>query len=207
MAERGEATRRALCLATEALVAEHGLEAATLRRIAEASGQRNVAAVTYHFGTVPQLLRAIVEMRLVEAEVMRAEAIASFTDPMQIDAFSAWLHVVRSALSPPDEQAAFAHVRFLLHMRLAGLLSDPFDPAVDRTGTPALEFLLGRIREQMRHIPPHIAQARIGLCGLMYWNAVVLYLEAEDGRPQAQRELRDILADVEASAKYIIELI
>ena len=202
--ERGEATRRTLCLATEALVAEHGLEAATLRRIAEASGQRNVSVVTYHFGTIPQLLRAIVEMRLAEAEEVRRDAIASFADPSLIDGFSAWLHVVRPVLHALDERAPHAHVRFLLHMRLAGLLSDPFDPSIDRKDTPALEFLLARIRGRMGHLPSHIARARLGLCGLMYWNAVVLHAEAEDGRGNPEG-LQEILADVEESARQILE--
>jgi AcrR family transcriptional regulator len=202
-AERGEATRRALCLAAETLVAQHGLEAATLRRVAEAAGQRNIGVVTYHFGTVPRLLRAIVEMRLNEAEAFWRDAIAAFADPDAMDAFHAWLCVVRPALLAPGERSPHAHVRFLLHMRLAGMLSDPFDPSIDRKGTPALDFLLGRIRERMRHLPPHIARARISLCGLMYWNAIVLHSEGQDERPEI---LGEILADVEQSARSILSL-
>jgi len=193
--ERGEATRRALCLAAETLVAQHGLEPVTLRRIAEASGQRNVSAVTYHFGTVRDLLRAIVLMRLQETEAARRAWVADCPDPAAMDAFTAWLGVVRPVLLVPDEQVPHAHARLLLHMRMAGLLSDPFDPAIDRGAIPMLDYLLGRIRAGMAHLPPEIARARVGLCGLMYWNAIALHAESD---------LPRILADVEASARLFL---
>ena len=202
--KRGSAARRSLCLAAEVLVAEHGLEAVTLRRVAQIAGQRNVAAVTYHFGTIQQLLRATVEMRLQEAEAIRGQAIDTCSDPDGIDAFIAWLWVTRPALDAADELAPYAHVRFLLHMRLAGLLSDPFDSSVDRSGTPALEFWLECIRISLSHLPPHIAQARVGLCGLMFWNAIAIHMDSLSGHPKSD-SLKEILLDVEASVRLILD--
>lgn len=45
--------------AAERLFAENGLSAVSHRQIAEAAGQRNVTAVSYHFGSRTELVRAI----------------------------------------------------------------------------------------------------------------------------------------------------
>ena len=42
------------------LFAERGIDGVTVRQIAEASGQKNHAAITYHFGSKDALIRALV---------------------------------------------------------------------------------------------------------------------------------------------------
>ena len=80
--DRSAATRRRLCLAAEALVARSGLEAVTLRTVAAAAGQRNTAAVSYHFGSLKNLLRAVVEMRVLDEEPERRRLVELLTgDP------------------------------------------------------------------------------------------------------------------------------
>jgi AcrR family transcriptional regulator len=59
-AERVDATRNALLSAAERLFAEQGLFAVSNRQISDAAGQGNNAAVGYHFGSRPDLIRAIV---------------------------------------------------------------------------------------------------------------------------------------------------
>ena len=54
-------TRLRLVEAAEHLFARRGLHQATTREILGAAGQRNVSALTYHFGTREQLLWAILE--------------------------------------------------------------------------------------------------------------------------------------------------
>lgn len=58
--EQVSATREALLGAAERLFAEHGVHAVGNRQISEAAGQGNNAAVSYHFGTKVDLVRAIV---------------------------------------------------------------------------------------------------------------------------------------------------
>jgi AcrR family transcriptional regulator len=52
-------TRARLLLAAERLFATRGYHLTTTREITEAAGQRNVSAVTYHFGTREGLLTSI----------------------------------------------------------------------------------------------------------------------------------------------------
>lgn len=204
--DRSEATRRQLCLAAEALVAMHGLATVTLRSVAAAAGQRNTAAVSYHFGSMEKLLRAVVDMRVREMEPERQRLIAEAGQPpAAMDPFVAWRCMMRPVLSLADEQARHAHVRFLTHMRTAGLLSDPFDASIKRPGAPTMELLLDRLHAALATLPYELARARIALCGLMFWNAIALYDERALGAASPSLELSALLADVEGLVDGILK--
>lgn len=69
----GSATRHALMDAAEALFAEHGVQGATTREIVEVAEQRNVSAVTYHFGSRENLLLAVLARRGAPIDLERGE--------------------------------------------------------------------------------------------------------------------------------------
>lgn len=54
-------TRSRLIRAAEVLLAEHGVEAVSLREIGRAAGAKNIAAAQYHFGDRSGLILAILE--------------------------------------------------------------------------------------------------------------------------------------------------
>nr|WP_189954437.1 helix-turn-helix domain-containing protein [Streptomyces alanosinicus] len=62
----------------ERLFAEHGLCAVSNRQIGEAAGQRNVTAVSYHFGSRTELVRAITTRHGERSDRMAAQVM---TDP------------------------------------------------------------------------------------------------------------------------------
>ena len=68
-------TRARLIEAAERLFARRGVHEATTREILEAAGQRNVSALTYHFGSREQLLWAILDRHNDPLEVGRADRI------------------------------------------------------------------------------------------------------------------------------------
>ncbi|MCB5910056.1 TetR/AcrR family transcriptional regulator [Streptomyces pinistramenti] len=72
---RISATRELLLSAAERLFAEHGVAAVSNRRVSEAAGQGNNAAVGYHFGSKGELIRAIVRKHNERIEQMRAEMV------------------------------------------------------------------------------------------------------------------------------------
>jgi AcrR family transcriptional regulator len=81
--EQVGATRVALLDAAERLFAEHGVHAATHRRISLAAGQGHNAAVGYHFGTKTDLVRAVVRRHTERIEVGRLrmrETVGDSTD-------------------------------------------------------------------------------------------------------------------------------
>ncbi|WP_433868911.1 TetR family transcriptional regulator [Saccharopolyspora sp. CA-218241] len=56
----------------ERLFGEHGVHAVSNRQIGEAAGQGNSAAVSYHFGTKVDLIRAIAHGHAEQVEALRA---------------------------------------------------------------------------------------------------------------------------------------
>ena len=60
----GRATRELLVRTAERLIAERGVDGVSLREVAAAAGQRNTAAVRYHFGDREGLVGAVFEFRL-----------------------------------------------------------------------------------------------------------------------------------------------
>jgi AcrR family transcriptional regulator len=81
---RAAATRGAILDAAERLFAEHGVAAVSGRQISEAAGQGNNTAVGYHFGTKPDLVRAIIERHMAAVEIKRRERLAAIGDSLRL---------------------------------------------------------------------------------------------------------------------------
>jgi AcrR family transcriptional regulator len=82
--EQVGATREALLDAAERLFAEHGVHAVANRQISLAAGQGNNAAVSYHFGTKADLVRAIVRRHAERIEVGRSRMMADIGDSTEL---------------------------------------------------------------------------------------------------------------------------
>ncbi|MEW2395453.1 TetR family transcriptional regulator [Streptomyces sp. NPDC046862] len=78
--EQVSATRDALLTAAERLFAERGVHAVANSQISEAAGQRNNAAVAYHFGTKGDVIRAIARIHAEQMERNRSRMIAALDD-------------------------------------------------------------------------------------------------------------------------------
>ena len=55
-----EETRNQIKAAAQMLFARHGVDAVTVQEIVDAAGQRNNAALHYHFGSMEELIRQMV---------------------------------------------------------------------------------------------------------------------------------------------------
>ncbi|WP_433189326.1 TetR/AcrR family transcriptional regulator [Actinoallomurus sp. CA-150999] len=82
--EQVSATREALLAAAERLFAEHGVHAVANRQISEAAGQGNNAAVSYHFGTKVDLVRAIARRHTEGIEAGRLRMMADIGDSVDL---------------------------------------------------------------------------------------------------------------------------
>lgn len=67
------ATASRLLDVAERLFAEHGIEAVSIRRIVRESGQGNLSAAHYHFGSREVLTRKLLERRMQVVDKMRHE--------------------------------------------------------------------------------------------------------------------------------------
>jgi AcrR family transcriptional regulator len=106
-------TRELLLDAAERLYAERGLNGVSLREITEAAGQRNNAAVHYHFGGRDGLVRALFEHRYIRLEERRATMLAALDADGRGDELEG---LVRVLVAPFAEQPDGHWVRFLARL-------------------------------------------------------------------------------------------
>ncbi|MFT4262570.1 MAG: TetR family transcriptional regulator [Nocardioides sp.] len=107
---RGEATRQLILTAAERLFAEHGISAVPLRDIGIAAGQRNHAAVQYHFGDRDEVVKAIMEFRGAESEDSRTEMVAELMmgpTPTVSDVVNAFVRPLALHIAPENHYLAF----------------------------------------------------------------------------------------------------
>jgi AcrR family transcriptional regulator len=117
----GERTRQRLLDATRGLLAERGEDAVTLREVTEAANA-NVAAVSYHFGSLGALCRATMEQasaNLIGGQIERLRALGEHPTLEQLA--TAMAQPVIRALTGPDPAE-----RALLRI-MARTLADPPD--------------------------------------------------------------------------------
>lgn len=119
---RGVSTREALIRAAERLLAERGVEGASLREIAAAAGQRNHSAVAYQFGSRDGLVEAVFEYRMGRIdERRRAMLAAAGPDPGLRTLLEAFVYPLAESIGHDDGVSWYA--RFLRQV--------VFDPGFD----------------------------------------------------------------------------
>lgn len=102
----GGDTRLTLILTAEALFARRGPHGVSLREVSAAAGQRNNSAVQYHFGSKPDLIRAIFRHRLPTINGRRLELVRSLESDTVRD-------LIRAELTPYVELAEQPDVHYV----------------------------------------------------------------------------------------------
>jgi len=92
MSEAGDTTRKALLDAAEQLLVSEGMAAITTRRVAEKAGV-NQALVHYHFGTIEELLLAVLERVSVQVKE-RSQAIYENSEGSFMDGWFEEMHAM-----------------------------------------------------------------------------------------------------------------
>ena len=157
-----ESTQARLILAAERLYALEGIDRVSLRQIADASGQRNPAAVQYHFGTKLELIRMIVRYRIGPYGQRQVEMCK------ELDAQGRSLDVrglVEASLRPFAElEPPDSHfVRFLAELtKNPGLFAEVHAGVEDEllAGSRLLE---SRLLEALADLPPELRYLRLQL--------------------------------------------
>lgn len=145
-------TRELLLATAERLFAERGVHAVSNRQIGEAAGQGNNTAVSYHFGSKQELVRAIMRQHSEAIDVIRARLIAAIRDPEDL---REWVVVaVRSVtehlegLGRPSWYARF----------VAQITADPALHQLDTEAHLAAAPSLRRLREGMAACLPDLPE-------------------------------------------------
>lgn len=143
---RGEATRQRILEEAERLFAERGIEAVPLRDIGAAAGQRNHAAVQYHFGDRLQLIQGVMEFRAGASDERRDAMVADLMfadDPPEVnDIVAAFVWPLAIHLEQENHYLAFLS-RFITEEGGYEALGDRAIHAGASVGT--LRKLVGRL--------------------------------------------------------------
>jgi AcrR family transcriptional regulator len=177
-------TREKLVAAAERLFAERGADNVSLREINRAAGQKNVAALHYHFGTRRALMVAIFERRMADINRRRLEMLEAMATEKQDRDIR---NVVEAMVLPLAEQLADPkhnshYIRFLAqavadpNVDIGDLIRGRFDHGFAQT-----RHLL---RQILSDLPARIVEQRIQLAGaqMVYALADKERLMAKDDR-------------------------
>ena len=190
--EAGLRTRTRLLDAALGLIAERGEDALTLRELTD-SAQANVAAVSYHFGSLKSLCDAAIENALEQYLEAQQRAVSELGPESTVEALAA-------AFAAPMMRALAVGGRDLEVLRIvarAGL--DPpqgwsrFDARFDRIRAEILRVLKANIRDAKD--PELIFRTRCA-AGMLNWLA--LAPSGDELRNRSEKQIARLLVPVVA---------
>ena len=164
--------------AAERLFSEGGINAASLREIATAAGQRNPFAVQYHFGTREGLVQAIFDHRMFEMEPIRERMLSSARATGRLEDTRALVEIVYlPQLELGDEDGGHPYAGFLSQylMRTRSRRFGEFSSATP----PHLAETLQRLRDRLPHLPEAAAQRRLVGASLMFVHILAQHGDAD----------------------------
>jgi AcrR family transcriptional regulator len=199
---RSAVTTDRLIVVAERLYADHGLDAVSLRQIAEAADQRNHAVVQYHFGTKEELLRAIVRYRTEEAHHRRRAAL----DELERTGRQRDVRGLLEATLVPlvESQPRDSHyLRFVVALQPV-VLSDIWGEIGDEHG-PSSRRITTYLDEALQHIPPALRQARILRSFDMMLRALAEHFDPPRARSRSKIPDDLFLEDLVISGAAVLE--
>ena len=119
-----EATRSKIQAVAEQLFASEGFDRVPLRQIAREAGQRNVAAVQYHFGSKEGLLSSIVDTHRSEIDNRRRDLLEALTEA-EADLSTLIGILVEPLAAKLDDASGRAYLR----IQAQGLTNEKMRPA------------------------------------------------------------------------------
>ena len=167
--ETGQRTRQRLIEASRALVAERGRDGVTLRAITDVA-EANVAAVSYHFGSTEELLRATIEEALDTLAQAQIDGLRGLPPNASLaEIATAWARPVIAAVSgPPSEARALMRIA----ARAATDPSQEFRERVVTAATRADPDLMAALRRSLPHVPANQLRFRKECAGgILYFMA------------------------------------
>ena len=180
MPRAGTATRERILSAAERLFAQRGTAQVSLKEINSAAGQRNTAAVHYHFKSREQLLQAVLEPHLVEVDERRRDLL----DGLEADGAADLAALVRVLVEPLAAKLDDVSGRSFLCIQaeLAPQASRP---------RPSTRGLMERVGHALAgELPEPVVRARGDLAQLLLFPALAERARREGGRraTRADRE-------------------
>jgi AcrR family transcriptional regulator len=165
----------------EKLFAREGFDRVTLRQIARASGQGNVAAVQYHFGSKEGLLAAIVDAHRAGIDEERRVLLEESEARGQGEDLSTLLRIL---IEPLARKLDSPSGRAYLRIQAQGLGNEKMRPA-----TRVMVQRIGRIFDRLEGLEPNRYRDRFGILLLFHALADRARQEENGGATRNDRKL------------------
>jgi AcrR family transcriptional regulator len=192
--EAGLRTRARLLDAALDLLAERGEDRVTLRELTDAA-EANVAAVSYHFGSLKSLCEAAIEDALERYLDAQQEAVSTLGRESTLEELAA-------AFSRPMMRALALGGRDLTVMRIVARAGidppqgwDRFDARFDRIRTDVVRVLKAHVRDVKDR---ELIQRTRCVAGMLNWLALAPF--GAELRNKTEKQLERLLVPVVAGA-------
>ncbi|KAA0235329.1 MAG: hypothetical protein JJLCMIEE_01672 [Acidimicrobiales bacterium] len=189
MGDRGNDTKTALIEAGERLMAERGINGVSTREINIAAGQRNTAALHYHFGSKEGLLRAIVDKHQQAHHQRRRELMEAVESEGRTTDLRSLVEVMIRPLAEMLDESGSERAFTLV---AAQLISDPdisFEEVLAMVEDPVVHRATRLIGELDLDLPAVLLGERIELAMIQAVEAVAYRARLESARRPKRRLL------------------
>jgi AcrR family transcriptional regulator len=192
------ATSIQLLLTAERLFAREGIAAVSTRRIAQEANQRNVSALQYHFGSIDNLIDALLSMRLETINRRRQELLDELRERQRDTELHGLLEALVlplvEQLDVPDSH--FVGCLYQLYVRARG---EQIYSTLEPQFTTGLETVTAAIERCLIELPLKVRIARLRLMASQLIHSV--------GDWYYQRERGDAIAPVAELAETLVDFI
>lgn len=188
--------------AAERLVAERGLAAVSARDVLAAAGQRNKAAISYHFGSWEGLIEAVLVTRMAEVAMRRAELLEA------IDAASApTTRELTEALVLPFAERCIRDPRSTWARFLYRCLSDPDVASIVSRSIEGQTFrdASARLVERSSHLDDSLRRRRVQRAFATAVSSLADFESRRDSDVRPGLPVEVVLSDLVDIALAIIE--
>lgn len=187
-AERGEETRARMLDVAEALMAEHGINGVSLRRISAAAGLANTAGFQYYFSGKDALVEAIQQRRRTRFEGRRKQLLAAAPAEGREAVARAMLEVMFAPIAEAmNEQGRHVYAAFLLQLTGLAAQHSGFSALTQEPGG-SIAQAMERLSALVPGIPQDLLTSRV-----LRLNQTFLFalLERDNAKEAGQAQATD----------------
>lgn len=159
-----EVTRLKLIASAEKAVAQHGIGGASAREVSKAAGLSNTAAVSYHFGSMGDLLKQVLVTRMEQMDEIRAILIEENGTPLSECAIQTLVeyiclpHVIFAKMNEGRTTYQSFVCQYLPHIYPNG---SPWSLGPDSASSPNMSRIALELKIKMRDLPDEIFNRRM----------------------------------------------
>jgi AcrR family transcriptional regulator len=169
-----------LVVHAERLFAEQGIDGVSLRQVVSASGQRNPAAVQYHFGNKEGLIRAILQERVPAFNRRRTEMLDSLDTTQGTPDVRQILAAVAVPLLELGPSSGY-YVRFLARLTQDRELSSRVFGSLDEATGGGGRRVNQALHEALSDLPAPVREQRISMALNLLTGELARWEAASDG--------------------------